>query len=79
MKHKTIMTKYEFLLKLQALGELRTLVKNGFVSPHYLTWMEIYQYHLEHPKESLFEISKNFPVTKDAIYKVLHSLNEELI
>ena len=41
------MTKYEFLFELQASGVLRTLVKNGFVSLHYLTWMEIYQYHLE--------------------------------
>jgi len=34
MKNSTIMTKYEFLLKLQASGELRTLVKNGFEARH---------------------------------------------
>ena len=72
------MTKYEFLVELQASGELRTLVKNGFVSPHYLSWMEIYQYHLEHPKESLFEISTHFAVTKTPIFYALSSLSEEL-
>ena len=73
------MTKYEFLLELQASGELRTLVKNGFLSPHYLTWMEIYQYHLEHPKESQWQVSEKFNTNKRKVWNAYQLMNEELM
>ena len=72
------MTKYEFLLKLQASGELRTLVNNGFISLKYLTWMEIYQYHLDHQKLSQFQVALFFRVSKHLVNDAYQFMNEPL-
>lgn len=46
------MTKYQFLL-----------------SPlKYAQWMEIYAYHLEHPKKSQWQVSLAFRVSKGTVW-----------
>ena len=63
-------TIYEYLLEKQAKGEMQALFLLG-VNPNVLTYMEVYQYYQNHPKESLAEISYQTIYTKTTIYRII--------
>jgi hypothetical protein len=72
------MTVYQCLVELNELGYLKPLIKKGVISFHYIQWMEIENYSLEHPNESLAEISYNFSGTKSTIFRALEFMNQPL-
>ena len=72
------MTKYEHLLELQSSGELRILIREYGLSPHFLVWMEIFAYHLQHPKLSQFQISLHFGVSKAKVWEAYRFMNQRL-
>ena len=72
----TTMTVYQCLLELDQLGYLKPLIKNGIISSHLIQWMEIKAYSLEHPHDSLAEISYNFSGTKTTLALAL--MNQSL-
>lgn len=70
------MTRYQFLLAQKESGELNQWYQYG-VSTHIPKWMEIYAYHLEHPKDSYAEISYHFNgVTKSTAYRAIEFLSK---
>jgi len=62
-------TNYEYLLEKQQTGELTRLFSLG-LSTKYLRFMEIYAYHLTHPKASQLEVSLVFKTCKSVVYEV---------
>ena len=73
------MNKYQHLLDLQASGELKILMNEYGLSTQFLSWMEIYQYHLDHPKLSQFQVALKFGVSKHMVWNVYHFMNQTLI
>lgn len=72
------MTVYQCLLHLNELGYLKPLIKKGVISSHFVQWMEIESYALEHPHDSLAEISYNFSGTKSTVFRALVFMNQPL-
>ena len=72
------MTVYQCLLELDELGYLNPLIKKGVISSHLVQWMEIEDYALEHPKDSLAEISYHFSGTKTTIFRALEFMDQPL-
>ncbi|MBR5678859.1 MAG: hypothetical protein IKX20_12140 [Paludibacteraceae bacterium] len=72
------MNKYEHLLELQASGELKILIKEYSFPPHFLSWMDIYAYHLEHPKLSQFQVALKFNTSKHKVWRVYLFMNEQI-
>ena len=72
------MNKYQYLLELQQSGTLKTLLKEFSFPTHFISWMEIYKYHLEHPKLSHFQIALHFNTSKAKVWEVYHFMNQPL-
>ena len=70
------MTKYEYLLELQASGELKMLIREFSFPPHFLSWMEIFRFHLEHPTLSQFQVALHFNTSKFKVYRVYLFMNQ---
>lgn len=67
-------TYYEYLLSKQASGELKTLFALGLPCC-YRSYLEIYSYHLAHPKASQFDIALELNTSKRTVYRALHTLS----
>lgn len=72
------MTVYQCLLELDESGFLKPLINKGVISSHLVQWMEIENYALTHPKQSLAEISYNFSGTKSTIFRALEFMDQPL-
>ena len=72
------MTIHQCLLQLDELGYLKPLIKKGVISSHLVQWMEIEDYALKHPHESLAEISYNFSGTKSTVFRALEFMEQPL-
>ena len=72
------MNKFEHLLELQASGELRILMNEYGFPTHFLSWMEIYQYHLDYPKRSQWQVALKFNVSKAKVWDVYRFMNQAL-
>ena len=70
------MNKYQYLLALQASGELRILINEFGLPTHFLSWMEIYQYHLDHPKLSQWQVALHFNTSKFKVFRVYLFMNQ---
>ena len=75
-RHK--MNKYQYLLELKQSGKLKILIKEFGMPTHYPAWMEIYVYHLDHPKLSQFQIALHFEISKAKVWEVYHFMNQTL-
>ena len=72
------MTVYQCLLDLDELGYLKPLIKKGVISSHLVQWMEIEDYALANPNDSLAEISYHFSGTKTTIFRALEFMDQPL-
>ena len=72
------MTIYQCLLNIDELGYLKPLMNKGVISSHYVQWMEIYAYHLQHPSMSYFELSLTLNLSKSTIQRALSTMNQPL-
>ena len=72
------MNKYQFLLGLQQSGTLKILIREFSFPPHFLSWMEIYDYHLSHPSLSQFQVCKKMNVSKAKVWEVYSFMNQPL-
>ena len=70
-------TFYEFLLEKQASGEIKVLFALG-VPSYYLFFLEIYSYHLEHPKASHWDMAIHFDTSKKMVYRAIHKLSQSI-
>ena len=71
------MTNYDFLLEEQRAGNMKALFSIG-LSTCIPTWMEIYSYHLSHPKLSQFRISEHFNTSKHKVYRIYMYMNQQI-
>ena len=71
------MSTYYFLLCKEQQGELTTLFAIGLPT-HLKTWMQIYAYHLAHPRLSHFELSLDLNISKSTIQRALSFMNQSL-
>ena len=77
-RSQTQMTKFEYLLELQDSGELKLLIREFSFPTHFLSWMEIYRYHLEHPTLSQFQVALHFNVSKAKVWEVYLFMNQPI-
>ena len=70
------MKKYHYLLELQKSGELKILMNEFGLPTHFLSWMDIYAYHLAHPKLSQFQVALHFNTSKFKVYRVYLFMNQ---
>ncbi|MCQ2341360.1 MAG: hypothetical protein MJZ48_02765 [Paludibacteraceae bacterium] len=68
------LTYYEYLLSKQESGELKTLFALGLPCC-YRTYLDIYSYHLSHPKASQFTIALELNTSKRTVFRALHILS----
>ena len=67
------MNKYTSLLAKKESGELSILLQLGL--PLYLTfWMEICEFHINHPELSQFQVALHFNTSKKTIWRAYHLL-----
>ena len=78
IRAKHIMNKYQYLLEMQQSSQLQLLIKEFSFPTHYLSWMEIYRYHLDHPKLSQFQIALHFGISKHMVWEVYHFMNQSI-
>ena len=69
---------YNYLLEKRESGEIKVLFQHLGVSPRYLKFMEIYAFHLEHPKLSMFEVSRKMNVQKSYVWLAYQLMNQEV-
>ena len=62
------MLKYQYLLSKKESGELSILFNHFELPLKYQQWMDIYAYHLEHPKKSQWQVSLAFRVSKGTVW-----------
>ncbi|MBO4249810.1 MAG: hypothetical protein J5884_00990 [Paludibacteraceae bacterium] len=70
------MNKYQYLLEMQQSSQLQLLIKEFSFPTHYLSWMEIYRYHLDHPKLSQFQVALHFGTSKFKVFRVYLFMNQ---
>lgn len=68
-------TFYEYLLSKQESGEIKTLFALG-LSSYYALFLDIYTYHISHPKASQFDMALEFDTSKKTVYRALHMLSQ---
>ena len=72
------MNKYQYLLELQNSGELKILMNEFGLPTHFLSWMEIYRYHLDHPKLSQFQVALHFDISKAKVCEAYQFMHQPL-
>ena len=71
------MTYYNFLLEQKESGLLKKWLQIG--APSQIPgWMEIYAYHLAHPKLSQWQVALKFDVSKAKVWEVYQFMNQIL-
>ena len=71
----TYVNKYQYLLAKKESGELSILLQLGL--PLYLTfWMEICEFHINHPEFSQFQVALHFNTSKKTVWRAYHLLDE---
>ena len=56
-------------------GELSILLKIG-LPVNLISWMEIYEYHVKHPKLSQFQVALHFNTSKFKVYRAYLFMNQ---
>jgi hypothetical protein len=59
-------------------GELSILLREFELPLKFKLWMEIYAYHLEHPKESQWHVSLAFCVSKGTVWNAYQFMEKEI-
>ena len=72
------MTKYQYLLSKKGSGELSILFNDFELPLKYQLWMEIYEYHLEHPQKSQWQVSLAFRVSKGTVWNAYRFMKGEI-
>jgi len=63
-------TNYEYLLEKQQTGELTRLFSLGLNEKTTLLRIQIYQFHLDHPKASQWDVCMEFDVSKKTVWNI---------
>ena len=59
-------------------GELSILFHDFELPLKYAQWMDIYEYHLEHPKKSQWQVSLAFRVSKGTVWNAYRFMEGDL-
>ena len=59
-------------------GELSILFNHFELPLKYQQWMDIYAYHLEHPKKSQWQVSLAFRVSKGTVWNAYRFMEGEI-
>ena len=69
-------TNYDFLKELKTQGRLKPLMLTFGLPTNYSSWMEYYEYHLQHPGLSYTELSYYLPATRSTIHRAITFLEK---
>ena len=72
------MTIYTYLLNKKESGEIRIMFQAGLPA-QLLFYLDIYAYHLAHPKESQFQVALYFGVSKKTVWRVYRTLSQSVM
>ena len=72
------MNYYQFLVLMDEQGFLKGMTRCCLTNQH-LKYMEIYAYHLAHPKASQFKLSLHFNCSKKYVYNAYRTMEQHFM
>lgn len=72
------MTKYQFLLAAKQSGLLKFLGSEFGFPTHYGKWVDIYTFHLEHPKLSQLQVSIKCNISQSVVSEAYVFMKQEV-
>ena len=70
------MNNYEFLISEREHGKFNEYMRRGLLSTKFFLWLEVYQYHLEHPNASTWYIANYFKIDQRQIRRIYKYMGE---
>jgi hypothetical protein len=64
------MNNYEFLISEREHGKFNEHMRRGLLSTKISRWLEVYQYHIEHPNASTWFIANYFGISQTHIREI---------
>jgi hypothetical protein len=70
------MKNYEFLISERECGRLDEYIDRGLLSTKFFLWLEVYQYHLDHPNASTWYIANYFGISQTHVVRIYRYMEE---
>ena len=64
------MNNYQFLVSEREQGCFGEYMRRGLIGLNLSMWMEIYQYHLEHPEASTWFVANTFDISQKHVRNI---------
>ena len=64
------MNNYQFLILEREQGRYDENVRRGLIGLNLNEWMEVYQYHLEHPEASTWDVANLFNISQKHVRNI---------
>ena len=64
------MNNYQFLVSEREQGRFGEYMRRGLIGLNLSMWMEVYQYHLEHPEVSTWFVANTFEISQKHVRNI---------
>ena len=64
------MNNYQFLVSEREQGRYDEYMRRGLIGLNLSMWMEVYQYHLEHPEASTWFVANTFDISQKHVRNI---------
>ena len=64
------MNNYQFLISEREHGKFNEYMRRGLLSTKFFLWLEVYQYHLDHPNASTWYIANYFNISQPHVRRI---------
>jgi hypothetical protein len=66
----TSMTHYQFLVSEREHGNFNEYMRRGLISSNLFLWLEVFEFHLDHPKASTWLIANKFGISQKHVRNI---------
>ena len=70
------MNNYQFLISERECGRLDEYIDRGLLSTKFFLWLEVYQYHLDHPNASTWFVANYFGISQTHVVRIYRYMEE---
>ena len=70
------MNNFQFLISERECGRLDEYMRRGLLSTKISRWLEVYQYHIEHPDASTWFIANYFDISQTHVVRIYRYMEE---
>ena len=64
------MNNHQFLVSEREQGRYDEYMRRGLIGLNLNEWIEVYQYHLEHPKASTWDVANSFSISQKHVSNI---------